>query len=100
MISINFLSMRCICCISLTYQGNVRINNLIKVFSKFEIDGIFDHVRQRPDRAKIKTEWILETISNPVYTEMQVDGRITQVATYIANALVGGVSNPDLKKKA
>ena len=25
---------------------------------------------------------------------------ITQVATYIANALVGGVSNPDLKKKA
>ncbi len=25
---------------------------------------------------------------------------ITQVATYIANALVGGVSNPDLEKKA
>ena len=25
---------------------------------------------------------------------------VTQVATYIANALVGGVSNPDLKKKA
>ena len=25
---------------------------------------------------------------------------LTQVATYIANALVGGVSNPDLEKKA
>lgn len=36
----------------------------------------FRHVRQRPDRAEIRTEWILETIRNPIYTEIQVDGRI------------------------
>ncbi|MDE0635191.1 MAG: hypothetical protein OXI43_04970 [Candidatus Poribacteria bacterium] len=36
----------------------------------------FQYMRQRPDRAKIKTEWIEETIRNPVYTEIQVDGRI------------------------
>jgi hypothetical protein len=33
-------------------------------------------MRQRPDRAKIKTEWIKETIENPDYMEVQSDGRI------------------------
>jgi hypothetical protein len=33
-------------------------------------------MRQRPDRAKIKMEWIEETIKNPAYTEVQSDGRI------------------------
>ena len=36
----------------------------------------FLHMRQRPDRAKIKMEWIEETIKNPAYTEVQSDGRI------------------------
>ena len=33
-------------------------------------------MRQRPDRAKIKMEWIEETIKDPLYTEVQSDGRI------------------------
>ena len=36
----------------------------------------FLFVRQRPDRAIIKEEWILKTISNPLKTEVQTDGRI------------------------
>ena len=33
-------------------------------------------MRQRPDRARIKIEWIEETIRDPIYTEIQADGRI------------------------
>ena len=36
----------------------------------------FLYVRQRPDRAKIKMEWIENTIKEPDYTEVQGDGRI------------------------
>ena len=36
----------------------------------------FLHMMQRPDRARIKAEWIEETINNPEYTEVQSDGRI------------------------
>lgn len=36
----------------------------------------FLFVRQRPDRAIIKEEWILKTINNPLKTEVQTDGRI------------------------
>ena len=36
----------------------------------------FLHVRQRPDRAKIKMEWIEDTVKNPDYTAVQSDGRI------------------------
>ena len=36
----------------------------------------FLFIKQRPDRAIIKDEWILETIKNPVETEVQTDGRI------------------------
>ena len=36
----------------------------------------FLYIRQRPDRAKIKVEWIEDTIKNPDYTEIQLDGRI------------------------
>jgi len=36
----------------------------------------FLYIIQRPDRAKIKMEWIEETIENPDYTEVQSDGRI------------------------
>ena len=33
-------------------------------------------MRQRPDRAKIKMEWIEEVIRNPDDMEVQSDGRI------------------------
>lgn len=36
----------------------------------------FLHMRQRPDRAKIKMEWIEEVVNNADYTEVQSDGRI------------------------
>ena len=36
----------------------------------------FIHVRQRADRARIKMEWIEETVKNADYTEVQSDGRI------------------------
>ena len=36
----------------------------------------FLHVRQRPDRAKIRMEWIEDTVKNPDYTAVQSDGRI------------------------
>ena len=36
----------------------------------------FLHIRRRPDRAKMKVEWIEETVKNPGFTEVQSDGRI------------------------
>ncbi len=36
----------------------------------------FSFVRQRPDSAIIKEEWILDTIRKPARTEVQSDGRI------------------------
>jgi len=36
----------------------------------------FLYMRQRPDRARIRMEWIEEKIKNPEYTEVQSDGRI------------------------
>ena len=36
----------------------------------------FLYMKQRPDRAKIKVEWIEDTVNNPTHTEVQSDGRI------------------------
>jgi hypothetical protein len=36
----------------------------------------FLHIRRRPDRAKIRLEWIEDTAKNADYTEVQSDGRI------------------------
>ena len=36
----------------------------------------FSFIKQRPDRAIIKEDWILDTIKKPVKTEVQTDGRI------------------------
>ena len=36
----------------------------------------FLYMRQRPDRARIKIEWIEETIKNPLHPEVQANGRI------------------------
>ncbi|MEW6186577.1 MAG: hypothetical protein AB1585_12655 [Thermodesulfobacteriota bacterium] len=40
----------------------------------------FEHVRNRPDRARIKIEWIHRVIAFPVKTEVQADGRIKKWA--------------------
>jgi hypothetical protein len=40
----------------------------------------FLYTRQRPDRARIKNEWIDYAIRNPVKTEIQSDGRIRKWA--------------------
>jgi hypothetical protein len=36
----------------------------------------FSFMKQRADRAIIREEWIMETINNPLKTEIQSDGRI------------------------
>ena len=36
----------------------------------------FFYIQQRPDRAKIKMEWIENTVKNPTFTKVQSDGRI------------------------
>ncbi len=36
----------------------------------------FLHIRRRPDRAKIRLEWIEDTAKNADYSEVQSDGRI------------------------
>ena len=36
----------------------------------------FSFIKQRPDRANIKEEWIFDTIKKPIKTEVQSDGRI------------------------
>lgn len=36
----------------------------------------FLFMKSRPDRAVIKEEWILETMTNPLKQEIQSDGRI------------------------
>ena len=40
----------------------------------------FHYMKQRPDRSKIKDEWIEFTIKNPVRTEIQSDNRIRKWA--------------------
>lgn len=40
----------------------------------------FRHIRRRPDRARIRDEWVLAAIGCPVRTEVQSDGRIRKWA--------------------
>ncbi|MDZ7788584.1 MAG: hypothetical protein U5K73_10780 [Halofilum sp. (in: g-proteobacteria)] len=40
----------------------------------------FDHVRQRPDRAMIRDEWIERTRDTPEHEAIQTDGRIRRWA--------------------
>ena len=48
--------------------------------ARFPTTAYFDHVRERPDRAFIRDEWILEAIENPVDEMVQADGRIRRWA--------------------
>lgn len=36
----------------------------------------FLYTRQRPDRIRIRIEWIEDTINNPEHSDVQSDGRI------------------------
>jgi hypothetical protein len=36
----------------------------------------FNHIRQRPDRAFIKIEWIKQAIEKPIAENIESDGRI------------------------
>ena len=40
----------------------------------------FEHMRQRPDRAAIRIEWIDYAIAHPVREQIQRDGRIRRWA--------------------
>ena len=40
----------------------------------------FDYMRKRPDRAKIKEDWIKSVITEPEKVEIQSDGRIRKWA--------------------
>ena len=42
----------------------------------FKTTDYFTYMRQRPDRAQIRDEWILQAIHFPVHEEIQSDGRI------------------------
>ena len=43
----------------------------------------FEAVRQRPDRAIIRDEWIRHVVSNPVREQIQADGRIRRWASIV-----------------
>lgn len=40
----------------------------------------FLYTRQRPDRARIKMEWIVQTVFHPQTSEIQQDGRVRKWA--------------------
>jgi hypothetical protein len=40
----------------------------------------FDYARKRPDRAKIRDEWIKMVVEKPERSEIQADGRIRKWA--------------------
>ena len=42
----------------------------------FKATEYFQHVRERPDRAVIKDEWIEAALKNPIREAIQPDGRI------------------------
>src|SRR4030042_3320429 len=57
-------------------QGKKSVNSRARQIMNMKFTQYFLHMRQRSDRAKIKIDWIEETIRNPDYTEVQSDGRI------------------------
>jgi hypothetical protein len=40
----------------------------------------FEFIKLRPDRINIKDEWIIKAFYNPIYEEIQNDGRIRKWA--------------------
>lgn len=47
---------------------------------RFATTAYFDFVRTRPDRIFIRDEWIQRVIDEPLYEEIQEDGRIRRWA--------------------
>lgn len=47
---------------------------------KYKTTNYFNFIRSRPDRVFIKDEWIIYVIENPVFEEVQADGRIRRWA--------------------
>lgn len=43
---------------------------------KYKTTNYFRTIKQRPDRAPIKDEWIEAAMENPLHEEIQTDGRI------------------------
>jgi hypothetical protein len=43
----------------------------------------FEYARQRPDRTRIRTEWIQQVIDCPERIEIQADGRIKKWAKIV-----------------
>jgi hypothetical protein len=46
----------------------------------FKTTAYFKHIKQRPDRAFIKDDWIQYTITHPIHEQIQADGRIRRWA--------------------
>lgn len=46
----------------------------------FKTTEYFKFMKQRPDRAQIKDEWIEQAIHNPIHQEIQSDNRIRRWA--------------------
>ena len=47
---------------------------------RFPQTDYFEHTRQRPDRIRIKDEWIEQVIAHPESEEIQADGRVRRWA--------------------
>jgi hypothetical protein len=47
---------------------------------QFKTTAYFNYMKSRSDRAFIKDEWVLHVINQPVYQEIQADGRIRRWA--------------------
>ncbi|HNS31905.1 MAG TPA: hypothetical protein PKN36_02900 [bacterium] len=47
---------------------------------KLKYTQYFSYVRNRSDRSRIKEEWIVQVITNPVKTSTQSDGRLRKWA--------------------
>jgi hypothetical protein len=51
----------------------------------FKTTEYFKFMKQRPDRAPIKDEWIEQAINNPIHEEIQSDNRIRRWAKIAEN---------------
>ncbi len=59
----------------MVYSGDIQLC-YNKDMARFATTAYFDFVRTRPDRVFIQDDWIQRAIDNPIYEQVQVDGRI------------------------
>jgi hypothetical protein len=57
-----------------------KLSGLQGIESTVKFTKYFDFIRQRPDRAIIRDEWIERVLNNPVKETVQQDGRIRRWA--------------------